>query len=130
MWTCSACMDLAFRRQTSKILTLAMYVVNHSQHNNGDCIYRIVYSSNFTANAKAKLMKGEGDGTVNVRSLAACTKWEKEMSGRHKLQHHVFNNTDHLQILRDEAPSEYVKVLISNLNQELRMSEPVISLAP
>ena len=75
-------------------------------------------------------MKGEGDGTVNVRSLAACTKWEKEMSGRHKLQHHVFNNTDHLQILRDEAPSEYVKVLISNLNQELRMSEPVISLAP
>ena len=108
------------------------YVLNHSQHkhNNGDCIYRIVYSSNFTANAKAKLMKGEGDGTVNVRSLAACTKWEKELSGRHKCQHHVFNNTDHLQILRDEGSSEYVKDLISNLNQELRMSEPVISLAP
>lgn len=75
-------------------------------------------------------MKGEGDGTVNMRSLSACTKWETEMSGRHKFQHHVFNNTEHLQILRDEAPSEYVKDLISNLNEELRMSEPVIFFAP
>jgi len=91
---------------------------------------KIVYTSNFTANAKAKLMKGEGDGTVNMRSLSACTKWETEMSGRHKFQHHVFNNTEHLQILRDEAPSEYVKDLISNLNEELRMSEPVIFFAP
>ena len=92
--------------------------------------FRIVYSSNFTANAKAKLLKGEGDGTVNMRSLAACTRWAREMSGRHKFQHYVFNNTEHLQILRDEVPTEYVKHLVSNLNLELRMSEPVISLAP
>ena len=65
-------------------------------------------------------MKGDGDGTVNKRSLAASTKWKKEMSGRHKFQYHAFNNTDHLQILRDEAPSEYVKDLIINLNHPIQ----------
>ena len=93
-------------------------------------IHRIIYASNFTANAKATLTKGEGDGTVNLRSLAACSKWEGEMSGRHHFEHRVFNNTEHLQILRDEAPARYVADLIAGLNLELRMSEPVISLAP
>ena len=65
-----------------------------------------------------------------MRSLAACTKWEREMSGRHHFRHTVFNNTEHLQILRDEAPTQYVADLIGGLNLELRMSEPVISLAP
>ena len=49
------------------------------------------------------------------------------MSGRHEFHYHVFNDTDHLQILRDEETSEYVKDLIGDLNRELRLADPFLS---
>ena len=137
MWTSSASTDLEYQRQASKIWKIerAPYPYSFSAVSLFKVVLlsynsRIVYSSNFSANAKATLVKGEGDGTVNKRSLAACTKWQKEMSGRHTFQYHTFNNTDHLQILKEESPSEYVKDLIHNLNRELQRSEPVIFIAP
>jgi hypothetical protein len=89
-----------------------------------------VYKTNLTADAKATLEHGDGDGTVNLISLEACKKWEAEMSGKHKFAYHWFNNTDHLEILRNDLPAEYVKELIRDLNEELTRAEPVISILP
>lgn len=62
------------------------------------------------------LQKGDGDGTVNLRSLLACTQWEKRQS--QPFRHHVFPNVDHLQILRDDAIAEYVEGIVESLVKE------------
>lgn len=40
---------------------------------------------------------GDGDGTVNVRSLAACSKWTKEQSQPVYVQD--FPKRDHMAVL-------------------------------
>ena len=48
------------------------------------------------------LKKGDGDGTVNLRSLEACQSWMTTTTVK------VFEKLDHLGILRDPNVVDYV----------------------
>jgi lysophospholipase-3 len=58
------------------------------------------------------LVNGDGDGTVNVRSLEVCKSWEKKQ--KHPVYHVTFPGVDHLEILRNEGVIKYVTKLIKN----------------
>lgn len=55
---------------------------------------------------------GDGDGTVNIRSLLGCLKWQK-MNGP-PVYHKQFNKTDHLGILHDPSAIDYILQLAAN----------------
>jgi len=57
---------------------------------------RITYASFPTSTPV--LTKGDGDGTVNARSLLACTKWGQGRNGGKAFHHKVFPGKDHAQV--------------------------------
>jgi len=64
------------------------------------------------------LIKGDGDGTVNLRSLEGCLRWK----GKQKLPVHykLFPKLKHSDILKLDDPVDYVVSVIKKLNQELQ----------
>jgi hypothetical protein len=62
------------------------------------------------------LEKGDGDGTVNLRSLEYCTRWQGQQ--KQLFHHHVFPHVDHLEILRQDESTEYVKNIVQSLNTQ------------
>lgn len=56
--------------------------------------------------AKPKVFYGDGDGTVNLVSLKACTNWERKQ--RQPIYHQSFDSIDHMTILSDGKVLEYV----------------------
>jgi len=85
---------------------------------------KLVYKAGeFPGSDPSLIVKGDGDGTVNWRSLIGCTRWSKQQS--HPVHHHVMRGVDHLGILRDEKAASEVAMLIANINKEL---EPIVEL--
>lgn len=76
-----------------------------------DTVERLVYKGDVFTN-NPKLMGGDGDGTVNARSLEACKLW----SGKQKQK--VFSlslpNIDHMMILADSQVIKYIVNVLSN----------------
>lgn len=60
-----------------------------------------------------KLQYGNGDGTVNSRSLEGCVHWTAMQ--KQKVYHQVFPNADHMKILRDERVMDYIAQLMEKL---------------
>lgn len=60
-----------------------------------------------------KLQYGNGDGTVNSRSLQGCVHWTSMQ--KQKVFHQVFPNADHMKILRDERVMDYIAQLMEKL---------------
>ncbi|XP_022160151.1 group XV phospholipase A2-like isoform X1 [Myzus persicae] len=60
-----------------------------------------------------KLQYGNGDGTVNSRSLEGCSYWSTMQ--KQKVFHQVFPNADHMTILRDERVMDYISQLMEKL---------------
>ncbi|GFR74998.1 group XV phospholipase A2 [Elysia marginata] len=55
-----------------------------------------------------------GDGTVNMRSLVACTGWKDKQ--KYPVHHKVLPNAEHMRILRDPRARKYVlKVALGEL---------------
>lgn len=91
---------------------------------------KVVYTKGFPKSSPT-LLKGDGDGTVNMRSLLGCLEWDGKQ--KQKVHHHVFNKVDHLQILRLKEPAVYVKTLVQSImTQELEESQqrPNIEIIP
>ncbi|XP_035211136.1 phospholipase A2 group XV-like [Stegodyphus dumicola] len=57
-----------------------------------------------------KLIYGDGDGTVNIRSLQACLQWQGKQ--KQKVHHAAIYNVDHLGILADDHTLEYIKNVV------------------
>ena len=49
---------------------------------------------------------GNGDGTVNIRSLLACLNWTKEQS--QPVNHVPIKGAEHMAILGDPTVSKYI----------------------
>jgi len=64
------------------------------------------------------LVKGDGDGTVNIRSLKGCLKWDGAQ--KQAVHHKVFKGINHVDMLRREEPTSYVVDLIDRLNKQLQ----------
>ena len=56
---------------------------------------------------------GDGDGTVNIRSLEFCKKWSEKQS--HPVITKSFRRLDHNNILKDKQVVEYVKDIVNIL---------------
>lgn len=57
-----------------------------------------------------KLVLGEGDGTVNSRSLTGCLHWQDKQ--KQKIYHQEFPGVDHMQILRNDGVLSYISNLL------------------
>ncbi|GLV39147.1 uncharacterized protein CBL_06198 [Carabus blaptoides fortunei] len=81
--------------------------------NNVNTVERLFYKPGTFLDGTPTLIYGDGDGTVNIRSLEACQYW----AGRQKQQ--IFNKTlnkiDHMTILRDKQTLDYISDLINSL---------------
>lgn len=53
-----------------------------------------------------KLVLGDGDGTVNSRSLEGCLHWQGKQ--KQKIYHEEFAAVDHMSILRDDNILSYI----------------------
>lgn len=69
------------------------------------------------------LVKGDGDGTVNIRSLKGCLKWDGAQ--KQAVHHKVFKGINHVDMLRREEPTSYVVDVIDRLNKQLQGTQVV-----
>ena len=89
----------------------------------------------FPSTSTPTLRKGDGDGTVNIRSLLACTRWAKESNARGKaFRHRVYPKVDHNGILQDPASVQDVLEAVreANIVEEMKRmkEEPFIEIVP
>lgn len=71
---------------------------------------RLVYAKS-TPQGKATIIMGDGDGTVNIRSLSACTKWAGEQKQPVYVQ--PFPKRDHMAVLNDPAILDYIQTVVA-----------------
>lgn len=52
---------------------------------------------------------GNGDGTVNMRSLLGCEMWKNSPAqGKHAVHQHVFSGVEHYNILGNAEIIDYI----------------------
>ena len=58
---------------------------------------------------------GDGDGTVNIRSLLGCMRWQGKQ-GRHQVFHKTFTGAmaKHIQILDNDKLKAYIKAVLDS----------------
>ncbi|XP_023333809.1 group XV phospholipase A2 [Eurytemora carolleeae] len=90
-------------------------------HGSGvDTTEKLIYKKGeFPGSDPSTILKGNGDGTVNYRSLIGCTRWADQQKQR--VTHHEFPGVDHLQILREEEPAAFISNLITSINRRTKM---------
>lgn len=60
-------------------------------------------------NPNPALVKGNGDGTVNRRSLIGCGHWENTPAqGNHKIYQQEFPGVEHYNMLKDAGSINYI----------------------
>lgn len=64
-----------------------------------------------TASEIPELIYGDGDGTVNIRSLEACLKWRTLQTQPVIVQ--AFDNVDHMGILSDKRVLSYIENVLN-----------------
>jgi len=79
---------------------------------------KLIYKpGEFPGSDPSTIVKGDGDGTVNYRSLIGCTRWAGQQT--QPVTHHEFPGVDHLQILRNAEQAAFMKNLVDKLNKEM-----------
>lgn len=73
------------------------------------CIYRLLYNG-ADVNGSPQLVNGDGDGTVNIRSLKACVQWQQ--SQKQKIYYQGFSGVDHTGILKNDNILAYIKTIL------------------
>lgn len=72
--------------------------------------YRLYYKPGIAIDGYPQLISGDGDGTVNIRSLEACIHWQK--SQKQKIYYQDFPGVDHTNILRNNDTLTYIKKVL------------------
>lgn len=84
--------------------------------------YRLNFGTEY--NPKPILIKGNGDGVVNERSLIGCEYWKKASAQRnHKIYEKVFPGIDHLRILHSAGPINYIVAILTGHQDYPRANE-------
>lgn len=71
----------------------------------------VLYSLNFKdgLNSFPSLTYGDGDGTVNMRSLVGCTYWQNTTPQHNAtVYHQAFPNVEHYNLLGDNRVINYI----------------------
>ena len=61
----------------------------------------------------SELIKGDGDGTVNLKSLASCQAWQTQQNEPVTLK--TFKNVDHMGLLSNVEAVNYVQSVINSI---------------
>ncbi|XP_068621391.1 lysosomal phospholipase A and acyltransferase-like [Battus philenor] len=86
------------------------------------CIYgynistveQLVYKAGTWLDGYPTLRTGDGDGTVNLRSLSACAHWAKRTRNLGRVVKSLpLPNAEHLKILHDPRVIEYVQTVLA-----------------
>ncbi|EFN76868.1 group XV phospholipase A2 isoform X1 [Harpegnathos saltator] len=75
-----------------------------------DTVEKLYYKPGVAVDGYPQLIFGDGDGTVNIRSLEACTQWQKTQ--KQKIYTKGFPKVDHINILRDHDILTYIKTVL------------------
>ena len=81
---------------------------------------KLIYSSFPNPWFGPKIKRGNGDGTVNLRSMQACLKWRKEQAK--PVHYRSFDDTDHAEMITDDEPVKGVVEVIREINSKSRGS--------
>ncbi|GFR74991.1 group XV phospholipase A2-like [Elysia marginata] len=87
----------------------------HCVHGSGlPTLKTLVYGPGMFPDETPEEITEDGDGTVNMRSLLACTGWKGKQ--KYPVDHKVLPNAEHNKILSDERARDYiVKVALGQL---------------
>lgn len=79
----------------------------HCLHGVGiDTIHNLIYNKAFP-DSQPRIFYGDGDGTVNARSLKGCLRWQgQQYQG---VYYKNFTNVDHMLIMSDFRIIDYIK---------------------
>ncbi|KAL5022187.1 hypothetical protein ScPMuIL_001342 [Solemya velum] len=83
----------------------------HCLHGNGiETPGTLLYTEKTWPDSQPAMIPDQGDGTVNIRSLMACTRWQNNQKGR--VVHKVFPNAEHMAILANEDVIKYIQSVV------------------
>ncbi|KAF9808837.1 hypothetical protein SFRURICE_010931 [Spodoptera frugiperda] len=79
------------------------------------CIYGLVYKPGTWLDGYPTLAMGDGDGTVNLRSLNACEHWRKRrFRNGNTVKSLALPDAEHLKILHDKRVLDYIQLVMKN----------------
>ncbi|KAG8041536.1 hypothetical protein G9C98_002829 [Cotesia typhae] len=105
-----------FRKDTEKFQAnfAAPGVEIHCLHGvNVSTVEKLYYKPGVTLDSYPQLILGDGDGTVNLRSLEGCLYWKTKQKQR--IYHQTFAGVDHMEILRNQHVLDYIKTTLSTI---------------
>lgn len=73
---------------------------------------QLIFSAKQWPDMQPNVVFGDGDGTVNIRSLHGCLHWIGKQ--KQKILHKVFPHTDHMNILKQQGVFDYIKYVVYN----------------
>lgn len=82
-------------------------------YNKKRSLSRLFYKPGVFLDGTPTLIYGDGDGTVNRRSLEACLQWKGRQ--KQKIYTKPLPKIDHMTILRDKQTLSYINDLIQSL---------------
>jgi len=74
-------------------------------------VERLIYKKGAFPEGYPTFLFGDGDGTVNVRSLEGCLHWKGKQNK--PVFHQTFPDMDHMDVLRDSRIIDYITQLFS-----------------
>lgn len=80
---------------------------------NNMIFFRLVYKPGSFPDGYPSFLYGDGDGTVNIQSLAGCLNWQGRQ--KKKVYHQTYNSLDHMGILSDKRVLSYLVSVITKL---------------
>lgn len=72
--------------------------------------YRLKYGSSVSSKSKPEHVYGDGDGTINIRSLKSCLFWKDKQ--KQQVVYKPFQGIEHSQMLSDRNVINYIKSVI------------------
>ncbi|XP_012283665.1 group XV phospholipase A2 [Orussus abietinus] len=77
---------------------------------NVDTVEKLYYKPGTSVNDYPQLIPGDGDGTVNLRSLEGCRYWQGKQ--KQKIYHQPFPKVNHMDVLRNPVVLDYIKAVL------------------
>ncbi|XP_076635420.1 lysosomal phospholipase A and acyltransferase [Colletes latitarsis] len=75
-----------------------------------DTVQKLYYKPGSSIESTPQLVPGDGDGTVNLRSLEACKYWTEKQ--KQKIYSQKFHGINHMDILRNIKVLNYIKTVL------------------
>ncbi|XP_078048857.1 lysosomal phospholipase A and acyltransferase [Augochlora pura] len=75
-----------------------------------DTVQKLFYKPGISIQGTPQLLPGDGDGTVNLRSLEACKQWQGKQ--KQKIYIQGFPGVDHSGILKNVKVLNYIKTIL------------------